>query len=387
MLGLASIKLDCRLLYKNSLVNNIYEACTCCYDNTKAINYLEKKEYIGKRINAGHESILEHGKLAILFSDIPHSFYNSIIEAIGLDYSKWLEFYTVQLENDKYNLIVNGSIRAYKHFLNNLEPDVYDRNYIVYYICKILRENTVKELYGTNKYINFDDFIDAEPDVIDIDTPNTGIDYDIKLETAIDGLATNGEDYIKRIILGADGPFVTELDNIVQSILHSGFNKYVICNILPITVVFYNMSRTATHQLVRHRNAITQESQRYVNAKNATFTIPVPEYTDDKEYTVEIFGSKITAPLTVLATGLTKVYDQLIKQGLKKEEARAFLPSNINCGRLYMTFTLSNLIAFLNLRTDPHAQYEIRKYAESVLDLITSIPDYATLIDNYNNIV
>jgi thymidylate synthase ThyX len=387
MFGLSSIKLNCRLLYKNSLVNNIYEACTCCYDNTKNINYLEKKEYIGKRINAGHESILEHGKLAILFSDIPMSFFNNIIEVMGLDYSKWLEFYTVQLETNKYNLIVNGSIRAYKHFLNNLESDLYDRNYIVYCICKILRENTVKELYGTNKYINFDDFIDVEPDVINIETPDTGIDYDIKLETAIDGLATNGEEYIKRIMLGADEPFVTELDNIVEIILHSGFNKNVIYNILPITVVFYNMSRTATHQLVRHRNAITQESQRYVNAKNASFTIPVPDYTDDKEYTVEIFGNKITAPLTVLATGLTKVYNQLIKQGLKKEEARAFLPANINCGRLYMTFTLSSLIAFLNLRTDSHAQYEIRKYAEAILDSIISIPNYATLIDNYNNIV
>jgi thymidylate synthase ThyX len=387
MFGLSSIKLNCRLLYKNSLVNNIYEACTCCYDNTKNINYLEKKDYIGKRINAGHESILEHGKLAILFNDIPYSLHNSIIELIGLEYSKWLEFYTVQLEDGNYNLIVNGSIRAYKHFLNNLESDVYDRNDIIRDICKILRENTVKELYGTSKHINFDDFVDVEPDILDIDKPNTGIDYDIKLETAIDGLATNGEEYIKRIMLGADEPFVTELDDIVEIILHSGFNRNVIYNVLPITVVFYNMSRTATHQLVRHRNAITQESQRYVNAKNASFTIPVPDYTDEKEYTVEIFGNKITAPLTVLATGLTKVYGQLIKQGLKKEEARAFLPSNINCGRLYMTFTLSSLIAFLNLRTDSHAQYEIRKYAEAVLDLITSIPDYATLIDNYNNIV
>ena len=387
MFGPSSIKLNCRLLYKNSLVNNIYEACTCCYDNTKNINYLEKKDYIGKRINAGHESILEHGRLSIIFNDIPYSLHNSIIELIGLEYSKWLEFYTVQLENRNYNLIVNGSIRAYKHFLNNLEADVYDRNDIIRNICKILRENTVKELYGKSKHINFDDFVDVEPDVLDIDKPNTGIDYDTKIETAIDGLVTNGEEYTKRIMLGADEPFLTELDDIPDIILLFGFNRNVIYNIFPITVVFYNMSRTATHQLVRHRNAITQESQRYVNAKNASFTIPVPDYTDEKEYTVEIFGNKVTAPLTVLATGLTKVYNQLIRQGLKKEEARAFLPSNINCGRLYMTFTLSSLIAFLNLRTDPHAQYEIRKYAEAVLDTITSIPDYAILIDNYNNIV
>ena len=379
---LNSIKLNCRMLYKNKLVENIYEACTCCYDNTKSINYLEKKEYIGKRISAGHESILEHGRLAILFNDIPHSMHNSIIELMGLEYSKWLEFYTVELENGDYNLIVNGSIRAYKHFLNNLEGNVYDRNLVILNICKVLTENTVKELYGENKYLKFD-FIDVEPDVLDIEKNKTGISYDIVLKKPIDNMTTNGEPDIKKVDVGIDELISKESD--IQDILYkAGFNDTILLNIIPVTIVFYNMSRTATHQLVRHRNAITQESQRYVNYKNATFTIPIPNYNDDKEYTIDIFGNKITAPLTVLATGLTKVYDQLIKQGLKKEEARAFLPANINCGRLYMTFTLSNLLAFLKLRTDSHAQSEIREYANTILDLISSIPDYTNLTNVIN---
>jgi flavin-dependent thymidylate synthase len=379
---LNSIKLNCRVLYKNKLVENIYEACTCCYDNTKSINYLEKKEYIEKRISAGHESILEHGKLAILFNDIPHSMYSSIIELMGLEYSKWLEFYTVELENGDYNLIVNGSIRAYKHFLNNLEGNVYDRNLIILNICKVLTENTVKELYGENKYLKFD-FIDVEPDVSDIEKNKIGISYDVVLKKPIDNMTTNGEPNIKKVDMGIDELISKERD--IQDVIYkTGFNDTVLLNIIPVTIVFYNMSRTATHQLVRHRNAITQESQRYVNYKNATFTIPIPNYNDDKEYTIDVFGNKITVPLTVLATGLTKVYDQLIKQGLKKEEARAFLPANINCGRLYMTFTLSNLLAFLKLRTDSHAQSEIREYANTILDLLTSIPDYINLTNVIN---
>lgn len=379
---LNSIKLNCRMLYKNKLVDNIYEACTCCYDNTKSINYLEKKEYIGKRISAGHESILEHGRLTILFNDIPHSMHSSIIELVGLEYSKWLEFYTVELENGDYNLIVNGSIRAYKHFLNNLEGNVYDRNLVILNICKVLTENTVKELYGENKYLKFD-FIDVEPDVLDIEKNKTGISYDVVLKKPIDNMTTNGEPDIKKVDVGID-ELISKERNIQDILYKAGFNDTVLLNIIPVTVVFYNMSRTATHQLVRHRNAITQESQRYVNYKNATFTIPIPNYNDDKEYTIDIFGNKITAPLTVLATGLTKVYNQLIKQGLKKEEARAFLPANINCGRLYMTFTLSNLLAFLKLRTDSHAQSEIREYANTILDLISSIPDYTNLTNVIN---
>ena len=55
-----------------------------------------------------------------------------------------------------------------------------------------------------------------------------------------------------------------------------------------------------------------------------------------------------------------------MQAGLKKEEARAFLPSNVNCGKLYMTFTVFSLLKFLELRTDPHAQYEIRQYAQTI---------------------
>ena len=383
---MSTFELSAKMLYKNNLIENIYEACSCCYDNTKTISYLEKKEYVGKRVAAGHESILEHGRMAMLFR-IPSKYKEEMIDIMGLEYSKWLDFYTAHLEDDNYNMIINGSVRGYKYFLNRVTENDYETNIIIRYMINLLTEYSVKELYGTNFFLHEGykeevlNFVDAEPYVLDIETPRNGIQYDTIINRVIEGIATNSEPDCKQITLGVDADplAVSNEFDIIEELLQSGFYANIAYNIIPVAVVFRNMSRTATHQLVRHRNAITQESQRYVPAENATFTIPVPEYTDEKEYTVDIFGKKTTVPLTVLATQLTKIYEQLRKQGLKKEEARAFLPANINCGRLYMTFTLSNMLAFLNLRTDPHAQFEIRRYAETIKEVLQKLE----LVVNY----
>ena len=60
------------VVYGNNFIDNIYLACTCCYDNTKKdITTRDKLSYIGKRVKAGHDSILEHGTLIIAVHDIP----------------------------------------------------------------------------------------------------------------------------------------------------------------------------------------------------------------------------------------------------------------------------------------------------------------------------
>ena len=358
--------INSKIIYKNNHVANIYEACTCCYNNTKKISYLEKKSYIEKRINAGHESILEHGRLALKISNITDS--NMIAELTTYEYSKYLEFYSVP-----YTLIINGNMRAYKYFLTNTTTDDYERNILVRIIHNLLISNTVGELYGTKftmydekpKFIEIESFRDESQEKYNkLIAPSSGIQYDtLILDKVVDVLTTNKKEPVKKVDIGIDTDYIYDLMDDID------ISAEVLFNILPITVVFKNMSRTATHQLVRHRNAITQESQRYVNSSDATFTIPVPDY-DDKTYMINMNGITSEFNLYDLAEELMSIYEQLVKQGLKKEEARAFLPSNVNCRRLYMTFSLNNLIAFLRLRTDKHAQYEIRKYAESIKDAI-----------------
>lgn len=57
------------------------------------------------------------------------------------------------------------------------------------------------------------------------------------------------------------------------------------------------------------------------------------------------------------------------RQGLARELARMVLPTNYYT-EWYWKIDLHNLLHFLSLRADPHAQYEIRVYAEVIADLV-----------------
>jgi thymidylate synthase (FAD) len=57
------------------------------------------------------------------------------------------------------------------------------------------------------------------------------------------------------------------------------------------------------------------------------------------------------------------------RHGLTRELARMVLPVNIYT-QWYWKVNLHNLLHFLSLRADPHAQYEIRVYAEAMLNIV-----------------
>jgi len=57
------------------------------------------------------------------------------------------------------------------------------------------------------------------------------------------------------------------------------------------------------------------------------------------------------------------------RHGLARELARMVLPTNIYT-QWYWKTDLHNLLHFLSLRADPHAQYEIRVYADAMLETV-----------------
>jgi thymidylate synthase (FAD) len=57
------------------------------------------------------------------------------------------------------------------------------------------------------------------------------------------------------------------------------------------------------------------------------------------------------------------------RHGLARELARMVLPTNIYT-QWYWKTDLHNLLHFLSLRADPHAQYEIRVYADTMLAMV-----------------
>ena len=66
-----------------------------------------------------------------------------------------------------------------------------------------------------------------------------------------------------------------------------------------------------------------------------------------------------------------KDYRRMLDMGVSREIARA----NVNLGiytQMYWKINLHNLLHFLRLRADSHAQYEIRVYAECILNEIVS---------------
>ena len=65
-------------------------------------------------------------------------------------------------------------------------------------------------------------------------------------------------------------------------------------------------------------------------------------------------------------------YHQLLAIGTPRELARGVLPLN-TFTHWFCTVDLHNLAHFLNLRLHPHAQFEIRVYAEALLQLIEPI--------------
>lgn len=70
-------------------------------------------------------------------------------------------------------------------------------------------------------------------------------------------------------------------------------------------------------------------------------------------------------------------YQNMLKAGIPRELARGILPLN-TYSHMFATVDLHNLFHFLKLRLHSHAQYEIRVYAEAMLQLIEPIVPVAT---------
>lgn len=79
-------------------------------------------------------------------------------------------------------------------------------------------------------------------------------------------------------------------------------------------------------------------------------------------------------------------YSALIEKGIARELARINLPLSLYT-EFYWEMDLHNLFHFLKLRLDSHAQYEIRAYANVLLDICKCVAPLATesFINHQNN--
>lgn len=359
-------------IYSNDYCRIIAESCSICW-NRIAPKEIEKQiTYIYKRIETGHTSILEHSNIIFLAEFESDSLYLHKELNEFMSNGKFLNF-CIKEDNNKTFVLIGGSLRAYFDVMNKL-------------LTRNKKKNSFLSLIITNFYsCSYREFFKEYIDNYLIEDLFYSTEDIQKIHKRIDNYCYEN-DYFK--ITGYDpaSRIMAKLSwftNRKTVFLESDIIKFT-----SITVLFKNISRTATHQLVRHRNAITQESQRYVDYSNAKFISPdlYSENTvkDHKYYLENV--CEYFPPMTLNEIGnlLCNIYKSLLNDKeapLKKEDARAFLPSNI-ASNLYMTFSIYNLFKFFELRTHISTQAEIRKYATELQNVYATL-DNAISYDTY----
>ena len=95
---------------------------------------------------------------------------------------------------------------------------------------------------------------------------------------------------------------------------------------------------------------------------------------------------EITKAIDECCKGTFAAYKHMLALGVPREIARGVLPLNTYT-RYYAKVDLHNLLHFIGLRAHSHAQYEIRVYAEAMLELITPIvPNVISVFKEVNGI-
>ncbi|MEM6530778.1 MAG: FAD-dependent thymidylate synthase, partial [Chloroflexota bacterium] len=142
-------------------------------------------------------------------------------------------------------------------------------------------------------------------------------------------------------------------------------------------------------QWIRHRTANVNEYSARYSILDREFYIPSPEHVaaqsvvNNQGRGEALTGDEAARVLEILKADSERCYDhyeEMInqdgQQGLARELARMNLPANIYT-QWYWKVDLHNLLHFLRLRADAHAQYEIRVYAEAMCKIVADWVPFA----------
>ncbi|HYZ60960.1 MAG TPA: FAD-dependent thymidylate synthase [Acetobacteraceae bacterium] len=145
-------------------------------------------------------------------------------------------------------------------------------------------------------------------------------------------------------------------------------------------------------QWIRHRTANVNEYSARYSILDREFYVPAPQHlaaqsSSNRQGRGEVLeGDEAASVIEILREDAARNYDHYAlmlnedgadpkRKGLARELARMNLTLNTYT-QWYWKTDLHNLLGFLSLRADPHAQYEIRAYAEAMLQTVHAwVPD------------
>ena len=138
-------------------------------------------------------------------------------------------------------------------------------------------------------------------------------------------------------------------------------------------------------QWVRHRTAnINEYSLRYSEARDEFYT-PDPEHIQFQsamnkqgrmgDVPAEM-KQKVLDYFNEISERSFAMYTELNEAGVARELARAILPVNLYT-EWYWKNDLHNLLHFVGLRSDSHAQYEIRVFSDAMAESVKAVAPFA----------
>lgn len=131
-------------------------------------------------------------------------------------------------------------------------------------------------------------------------------------------------------------------------------------------------------QWTRHRTASINEISARYSVLPEEFYVPKKQdiqgqSSTNKQCRGEKLDKEVTMQarknMTLSAKHSFKEYHNQLNSGVAREIARSILPLSTYT-EFYWKIDLHNLLRFLELRSHPHAQFEIREYANKILEMI-----------------
>jgi thymidylate synthase (FAD) len=191
-----------------------------------------------------------------------------------------------------------------------------------------------------------------------------------------------------RVSYGKGTKKVSDDRNLIRYLMrHRHSTPFEMCEIklhvkLPIFVA---------RQWIRHRTANVNEYSARYSILDREFYVPLPaQLATQSQSNRQGRGAvmqgaeaeRALAAIETLSSDAYEAYTALLnedqfgnvqkpeREGLARELARMVLPTNYYT-QWYWKIDLQNLLHFLSLRADAHAQYEIRVYADVIADIVS----------------
>jgi len=145
------------------------------------------------------------------------------------------------------------------------------------------------------------------------------------------------------------------------------------------TFSYNEVSRRYTEEQIDFYIPKTLRLQDVVNKQGSTeqeldkIYIEVESTNDEDDY---VIGLPVYNYIHSICHDAVNNYETLLKQGVAREQARMVLPQNLYT-MFYMTGNLRNFLHFVELRSDPHAQYETRVYSDAMYTMLQGVAPWS----------